>query len=129
MAEQDELVAEAERETATDLLGAPLPAERGPGRPAGSQNQRTRKEVAAIRESGQSPLAFLASVWRNPSVKLERRTDAAKAALPYMHRKQPVAIEGAGSGLRVAIIMPGQDAGEAEFLELDADDLDYEEIQ
>lgn len=128
MKEQDDLVGAADEETATDLLGAPVEA-RGPGRPAGSLNKATRQEVAAIRASGQSPLAFLASLWRDPGKSDKTRKEAAVAALPYFHKKQPLAIDGGASGLRVAIVMPGMAAETAEFLDLDADDIEFEEIQ
>lgn len=87
--EQAELLDQAERETMSDLFGELVPS-RGPGRPAGAPNRATVLEVAAIKASGQSPLAFLASIWRDPMKPLERRIQSAVAALPYMHRKQPV---------------------------------------
>ena len=128
MAEQDALVAEADAETAHDLLGEPV-EERGPGRPKGSLNKATQQEIATIKASGQSPLAFLASTMRDADKPLQRRIDCAKAMLPYVHKKQPVAIEARTSTLRVAIILPGEDEAGADFLGIDLEADELEEIQ
>lgn len=130
MAEQEELGAEAEAETAADLFGE-APAPRGAGRPAGARNRATQEQVAAIRASGQSPLAFLASVWRDPQRSDKSRIPAAVAALPYLHRKQPMDVN--VNGLKVQLVMDDPNGGttaqatidavEGEFFVVEDDDL------
>ena len=50
-----------------------------------------RRELAEL--NGITPLQFLMSVMLDPLRYMDTRIDAAKAALPYFHRKMPVAIE------------------------------------
>ena len=107
MDEQDELVSEAEAET--DLFGQQV-APRGRGRPAGALNKETERQAAVIRASGQSPLAFLASIYRDESRALERRIEAAKACLPYVHKKQPIAIEAPDGGVMMFFGPPPDEA-------------------
>lgn len=136
MAEQDELRDQAERETMSDLFGEIVPA-RGPGRPAGAQNRQTQLEVAAIKASGQSPLAFLSSIWRDPLKPLDRRIQSAIAALPYMHRKLPLDVTinqepmtlilGDGLADDAQAAEPSCDVLEADFEEVDGDELDASE--
>lgn len=126
--DQDQLQDQADSETAEDLFGDEV-VERGRGRPPGSRNRETEAQRKAILASGQSPLAYLASVWRDPGQSTKQRTAAATAALPYLHRKQPIAIEGSGAGLRIAILLPGEEAEAAEFFDADAIDAEFEEIE
>ena len=56
----------------------------GAGRRRGSRNRRTRETIAAV-EQGLTPLAYLTSVYRDPSVDIGFRIEAAKAAAPYVH--------------------------------------------
>lgn len=107
-AQQAELVDQAQAETEADLLGEPVKQGAKGGRPKGAINRVTRLQAEQVLRTGQSPLAFLASVWRNPSYSIERRVAAATAALPYCHRKQPVAIDlTAGHGLALTIDLSG----------------------
>lgn len=50
-----------------------------------------RKWLAA---NGLTPLEFLLSVVHDPTAHMDYRIDAAKGAMPYVHRKMPIAIEG-----------------------------------
>jgi len=56
----------------------------GAGRPRGSRNRRTRETVAAV-EQGMTPLEYLTSVYRDESIDISYRLEAAKAAAPYVH--------------------------------------------
>lgn len=125
--EQEALLDEAERETMSDLFGEVVPA-RGPGRPAGAVNRATALQVEAIRRSGQSPLAFLASVYRDREVAIGHRIQAAIAAAPYVHRKQPVDLNISQEPFTLIL---GDGAGEAEAaVEPDVNvlDGDFEDV-
>jgi hypothetical protein len=43
---------------------------------------------------GITPLEFLLPLVRDEELSIETRTEAAKAAAPYLHRKMPIALEG-----------------------------------
>lgn len=111
--EQDELVDQANRESARDLFGFEQVESRGPGRPAGARNRATEEQRRLILATGQSPLAYLASIWRDENRLTKDRVAAAVAALPYVHRKQPVAID-LKSERAVYLTIGGLD-GEAEL--------------
>lgn len=69
----------------------------GAGRKKGSQNKLTKarqeaKDIVGVVE-GEMPLDFLLRVMRHEKVPYIARVDAAKAAAPYLHRKQPQAHE------------------------------------
>jgi hypothetical protein len=117
LAEQEDELANAEAEAAADLFGE-APAPRAPGRPAGARNKATEQQVAAIRASGQSPLAFLAMVWRDPQRSDKSRIPAAVAALPYLHRKQPLDVNVAG--LKVTLVMDDPSGGRVAQTTIDA---------
>ena len=59
----------------------------GAGRPKGSRNKRTREQEKAVEETGQTPLEFLTSVYRDEQKPIDERMEAAKAAAPYVHPK------------------------------------------
>jgi hypothetical protein len=67
------------------------PGERRGGRKKGTPNKRTAALraalVAELELSGDTPLAALLSVMRNPALPLQLRFDAAKKAAPFCHPK------------------------------------------
>jgi hypothetical protein len=63
----------------------------GAGRKRRGQNQKTREIADRARENGVTPLEFLLSVMRDPTVESHRRESAAQALLPYMHPRMPAA--------------------------------------
>ena len=54
---------------------------------------RDRDAVRVALKEDTTPLAFLLSVMNNPKVELGDRIEAAKAAMPYVHKRQPIAVE------------------------------------
>lgn len=83
-----------------------LPVERRRGRPKGAQNKSTKEWVEYfLSQVKESPLLFLGKLYAMPTELLARkiiskREDALKmqiaaanAVLPYVHQKQPVALE------------------------------------
>lgn len=90
----------------------------GPGRPAGSRNRRTSDWTDFILTRYRSPLLFLADTYTRPVDDLAReigcdrdealkiQIDAAKNLAPYVHQKQPVAVEVDGKGV-VTLILEG----------------------
>lgn len=52
----------------------------------------TRRKYLA--EHGVTPLEFLLSVVHDPTAHMDYRLEAARSAMPYVHRKMPIAIEG-----------------------------------
>lgn len=63
------------------------PGERRGGRQKGIPNKKTQEKIAAIENSGLTPLDFLLQVMRNPERDMDMRVDAGKAAAPYVHPK------------------------------------------
>lgn len=58
------------------------------------RSSRVAKVLEQIKESGgKQPLELLLEVMNNDEMPIEFRIDAAKAAAPYVHRKQPTEIE------------------------------------
>lgn len=57
------------------------------GRPKGSPNKKTAEVIAAIEESGETPLDYMLRVMRDAEGGMDRRDDMAKAAAPYVHSK------------------------------------------
>jgi len=41
---------------------------------------------------GLTPLEYLVSIYRDPNMPTETRIDAAKSALPYVHRRMPMEV-------------------------------------
>lgn len=69
------------------------------GRPKGSKNRISRAMLTALAQTQKSdhpltPLAFMLDVLGNVKNSFTRRSWAAAAAAPYMHRRMPLAIEG-----------------------------------
>lgn len=64
-------------------------------------------------EADAEPLDFLLAVFRDPFQPMERRMDAAKAALPYRHTRLAPANITDESGIKISITggLPQEDAG------------------
>lgn len=95
----------------------------GPGRPPGSRNKRTQDWVDFIGARYRSPLLFLAETFTRPvellarelgTTKLEAfklQVDAAKNLAPFVHQKQPLAVQVSASGeVLLTIVAPGVSA-------------------
>lgn len=65
------------------------------GRQKGTPNKKTAATVAAVEAGGITPLDYLLAVMRDADKPADIRTDAAKAAAPYVHPKL-AAIEHSG---------------------------------
>ena len=107
-AEQREIAIEADAEDLFGQVAAPAVI----GRPPGARNKETEVQAALIRATGQSPLAFLAGIWRDVKKPTKERIQAAGLALPYVHKKQPVAIDMGGAAVTLIITGIDDDAGE-----------------
>ncbi len=57
------------------------------GRKAGVKNRRTVELIAAVEQSGQTPLEYLLCVMRDAQIDPEQRLHAAAVAAPYVHPK------------------------------------------
>lgn len=58
------------------------------GRKKGTPNKATVANAAAVAASGLTPLEFLTRNYRDESLDMALRQDAAKAAAPYVHAKR-----------------------------------------
>lgn len=117
-----------------------LPEPRRPGRPAGSRNRSTEEWREHLLARYPSPLEGCLSIATRPLIELARdlgctRLEAAQLqakaradALPYLHQKQPQAVEiDAGDELpTIILVQPGQiRRGEngATIIDLDAEEI------
>lgn len=66
-------------------------AERGGKEPV--LRELTREATIQLADGAVDPLTFLKSIWNDPNMEVSMQIDAAKAALPYVHRKLPTAVE------------------------------------
>ena len=57
----------------------------GAGRPKGRQNNSTQERMAALLDSGETPLEYMLRVLRDPATDHKRRDDMARGAAPYLH--------------------------------------------
>ena len=97
---------------------------RRPGRPTGSRNRSTEEWRRYILSNYRSPLVFLAETYCRPVDQLAAelgckkqeafkvQVAAAKEALPYLHQRQPLAVEVGGQGLVNLVIQTGEEAPE-----------------
>lgn len=101
---------------------------RGPGRPPGSRNRRTEEWTDFILGNYRSPLLFLAETYTRPAAVLaaelnckmqdafKMQVAAAEALAPFVHQKQPVAVQVDASGIVTLVLEAGgigQAAGQA----------------
>jgi hypothetical protein len=61
------------------------PGERRGGRQKGARNKATTAKAKAIAASGLTPLDWMLSVLRDPTIDYDRRDKAARDAAPYVH--------------------------------------------
>ncbi len=59
----------------------------GAGRKPGSRNKKSAELIAAVEQSGETPLQFMLRVMRDPKKPWGDRMEMAKAAAPYVHAK------------------------------------------
>lgn len=101
-------------ETATPKIGRGHGSKTGVGRIADlhPEFQRTRRRVENyvanivddVIESGiELPLTFLLRVMNDSSKDLLVRIECARAAMPYVHRKKPVAVESTSNNLKLTM--------------------------
>lgn len=95
---------------------------RGPGRPKGARNRRTRELIDWMKGSGEMPAEFLVRIMRSSPdelaseltsegdavgrldiIKLQVR--AAEVLMPYVEQKLPLAIEDATDSKRMLLVM------------------------
>lgn len=92
---------------------------RGPGRPPGSPNKRTKAWTDYILSRYQSPLVVLAETYSrkigdlvteldcDPLEAFKLQLDAARALAPYVHQKQPIAVDTSNIGAIPLVIQLG----------------------
>lgn len=71
------------------------------GKPKGAKSRVSKlQEVALLKvlAGHKDPLGFLLATMAQDTVPLGVRIDCAKAAAPYIHKKQPIAIENSDKG-------------------------------
>lgn len=138
------------------------PAGRGRGRPAGSMNKSTKEWTAYLLGRYQSPLIALFEIFNRPIMAvaeelgylkrgdqgqiirapkpeelegiLKLQAQAAKEVLPYVHQRQPMAIEAGDQGLMTLVINTGatpqqvEQAGHMPIQFLDAEIVENQEV-
>jgi len=81
----------------------------GPGLHKENRLTDAQRQALAVKAGGITPLEFAASVLRDKDAPMVEKRWAAELLMPYMHRKLPVAIEGAfmhGSPAEMAAMLP-----------------------
>lgn len=71
------------------------------GRPKGAKNRTTLMREAALAKllaGHKDPLGFLLGIMVSEKAEMAVRIDCAKAAAPYVHKRQPIAIENSDKG-------------------------------
>lgn len=111
-------------EADADLPVRPARSAKG-GRPQGARNRSTKEWMEFLLSRYRSPLVGLAEIYSRPVSELAQAFDcdlleagklqvaAMQALLPYVHQKQPVAIEAAGKTRGVLVIELGEPDGGA----------------
>lgn len=120
-----------------------LPARRGAGRPPGAKNKNTEAWREYILSRYPSPLVGLAETYSRPLGDLATELSCTRkeafdiqqrcmeAVLPYVHQKQPQAVELSDGGLMTLVIgkIEARSAASAPGLTLEPVDLEIEENQ
>lgn len=70
----------------------------GAGRKKGTTDAVKREVLEKAAKGGIMPLDYMLKVLRDENALVERRDDMAKAAAPYLHKKQPQAMEAEFNG-------------------------------
>ncbi len=113
-------------ETGLDGEGALMIAEarKGPGRPPGALNKRTADMVAYLRARYRDPLTMLAETYSRSAKALalelgctlleafKLQQEAVRLMLPYMHSKQPIAVDLTKTDRLIINIWDGEEPGE-----------------
>lgn len=68
-------------------------AEKGRGGKEPVLREFTAEHIIKLADGAVDPLTFLRSIWADPGMEVSLQIDAAKAALPYVQRKLPTAVE------------------------------------
>lgn len=71
------------------------------GKPKGTKNRVTLLREAALAKllaGHKDPLGFMLGIMVSDKADLATRIDCAKAAAPYVHKRQPIAIENSDKG-------------------------------
>lgn len=74
------------------------------GRKAGVPNKKTQAIQAEVAATGETPLAFLLRIMRDPKKPWDKRIECAKSAAPFVHAKL-ASIEVAGTGRDGALLV------------------------
>lgn len=132
-------------EVAAGEAAAGPEGKRGPGRPKGARNKATAAWTEFILASGPSPLQFLAEVYRRPTYELaaalgcklveamEIQIRAATQLAPYLHQRQPQAlqVDGAGPALVLTVNLgaePSQAVSGDEVLRLAGEIVENQQV-
>lgn len=102
--EQQTIREMTEAELEQDLFGS-SEIKRLPGRPPGAMNKRTKELRDLVNATGQNPVLFMATIYRDPSQTMELRLAAAREVARYTEQQMPQAIDlkAKGSGLILQI--------------------------
>lgn len=121
---------------APDEVVTPEPVASRIGRPPGARNRRTAEMIRYLFEAKahKTPLEWLTELYSRPTADVARsfgletvgealklQRDAAIACLPYVHQKQPMAVEAVGKTAGL-LVLPGE-GGTAEE---QAEDLGFD---
>lgn len=116
----------------------PADEARGPGRPPGARNRATRQTADWFLARFMSPLegagklitayfedraTFCAEHGLSPADALKLVAQLMRDVAPYVHRRQPIALETGGGGIAMALVLAPPEASDAEVedvIDLDA---------
>lgn len=85
--------------------GGAKPGERRGGRKKGTRNKANAAQAEQTEASGETPLAYMLRVMRDPARKNDQRDKMAVAAAPYVHQKlSTMEVTGKGGGALIVEI-------------------------